>query len=71
MCEGATTPSVHPGTYLNLFSLFCQPRFNSSRILTQRKIISSPPLKSMPSCTTSPSLTGKGLDSWPGGLSRI
>lgn len=58
-------------TYLNLFSLFCQPLLSSSRILTQRKIISSPPLKSIPSWTTSPSLTGNGLDSCPGGLSRM
>ena len=60
-----------PTTYLNVFSLFCQPRFNSSLILTQRNIISSPPLKSMPSCTMSPSFMGNGFDSVPGGLSRI
>jgi hypothetical protein len=34
---------------LKVFSLFCQPRFSSSLILTHRKIISSPPLKSIPS----------------------
>lgn len=57
--------------YLKVFSLFCQPRFSSSRILTHRKIISSPPLKSIPSWTISPSFTGYGLDSVPGGLSRM
>lgn len=51
---------------LKLFRLFCQPRFISIRIFTQRKITSSPPLKSMPSCTKSPSLTGNGRDSMPG-----
>jgi hypothetical protein len=58
-------------TYLNVLSLFCQPRFNSNRILTHRNIISSPPLKSMPNCTMSPSLIGNGLDSVPGGLSLM
>lgn len=58
-------------TYLNVFSLFCHPRFNSRRIFTHRKIISSPPLKSMPSCTMSPSFMGNGFDSVPGGLSRM
>jgi hypothetical protein len=48
-----------------------QPRFSSRRILTQRKIISSPPLKSMPSWTMSPSLTAYGLLSVLGGLSRM
>lgn len=57
--------------YLKVFNLFCHPRFSSSLILTQRKIISSPPLKSMPSCTISPSLTGYGFDSVPGGLRRM
>lgn len=56
---------------LKALSLACQPRFSSSLIFTQRNIISSPPLKSMPNCTISPSLTGKGLDSVPGGLRRI
>lgn len=36
-------------TYLNWFKLFCQPLLHSIRILTQRKMTSSPPLKSMPS----------------------
>lgn len=58
-------------TYLNVFNLFCHPLFNSNLILTHRKIISSPPLKSIPNCTISPSLIGNGLDSVPGGLSRI
>src|SRR6478609_568335 len=58
-------------THLNVFNLFCHPRLSSSLILTHRKIISSPPLKSMPSCTISPSLTGKALLSCDGGLRRI
>lgn len=49
------------GTHLNVLSLFCQPRLSSTLILTQRKIISSPPLKSMPSWTMSPSLMGNAL----------
>lgn len=56
---------------LNVFGLFCHPRLSSSLILTQRKIISSPPLKSMPSWTMSPSLTGKALLSCEGGLNRM
>jgi hypothetical protein len=58
-------------TYLKLLGVVCQPRFNSTLILTHLKIISSPPLKSMPSWTISPSLTGNGLDSVPGELRRI
>jgi len=50
-------------TYLKLFRPCCQPLLHSMRILTQRNIISSPPRKSMPSCTTSPSFTLKGFDS--------
>ena len=50
--------------------LFCQLRLHSTLILTHRKMISSPPLKSMPSCTTSPSFTGNARDSVPGEESR-
>lgn len=57
--------------YLKVFKAFCQPRLHSTLILTHRKIISSPPRKSMPNCTTSPSLTGKGRDSTLGWLSRM
>jgi hypothetical protein len=57
-------------TYLKGLRLFCHDRLHSMRIFTQRNIISSPPLKSIPSCTTSPSLTGHGLLSTPGGLRR-
>lgn len=39
------------------------------RIFTQRNIISSPPLKSIPNWTISPFLTGNGLLSVPGELS--
>lgn len=48
-------------TYLKVLSLFCHPLLSSRRIFTQRKIISSPPLKSIPSWTMSPSLTGNAL----------
>jgi len=58
-------------TYLKLFKLFCHARLHSTRIFTHLNIISSPPLKSMPSCTTSPSLTGKGFDSTLGWLKRM
>lgn len=62
---------MYEETYLKALSLFCHPRFSSSLILTQRKIISSPPLKSIPSCTISPSFTANGFDSVPGGLRRM
>lgn len=58
-------------TYLKLFNPFCQALFNSTRIFTQRKIGSSPPLKSIPSCNTSPSYSGNALLSIPGALSLI
>ena len=58
-------------SHLKVFNLFCHPRFSSILILTQRKIISSPPLKSMPNWTISPSLTGKALLSCDGGLRRM
>ena len=58
-------------TYLKLLRLFCHALFNSTRIFTHLKIISSPPLKSMPSWTTSPSLTGNGFDSMLGWLSLM
>lgn len=54
-----------------MFNLFCHPRLSSNRILTQRKIISSPPLKSIPSWMMSPSFTIYGFDSVPGGLRRM
>lgn len=64
--------SPSPGaTYLNGLGLFCQPRFSSSLILTHRKMFSSPPLKSIPSWTMSPSLMGNGLLSCDGGLSLM
>lgn len=57
--------------YLNSLRPFCQPRLHSTLILTQRKMTSSPPLKSMPSWTISPSLTGYGRLSMPGLLRRM
>jgi hypothetical protein len=62
----------HAGkTYLKLLGPVCHPLFSSTRIFTHLNIISSPPLKSIPNCTISPSLTGNGLDSVPGELSRM
>ena len=58
-------------TYLNSLGRCCQARLHSIRMRTQRKIISSPPLKSMPNCTISPSLMGYNLDTMVGWLSRI
>ena len=51
--------------------VFCHARLHSTRIFTHLNIISSPPLKSIPSCTTSPSWTGNGLDSVLGWLSLM
>lgn len=59
-------------TYLKLLGvLFCKPLLSSILILTHLNIISSPPLKSMPNCTISPSWIGYGFDSVPGELSRM
>ncbi len=58
-------------TYLKLLRVFCHALLHSTRILTHRNIISSPPRKSIPNCITSPSLTGKGLDSTLGWLSLM
>ena len=58
-------------THLKLLGPFCHPLLSSTRIFTHLNIISSPPLKSMPNCTISPSFTGYGLDSVPGELRRI
>jgi hypothetical protein len=58
-------------SYLKLLGLVCHPLLSSTLIFTHRNIISSPPLKSMPSCTMSPSLTIYGFDSVPGGLSLM
>lgn len=57
--------------YLKVFNACCQPRLHSTRILTHRKIISSPPRKSMPSWMMSPSLILKGFDSTLGWLRRM
>lgn len=58
-------------TYLKGLGPFCHPLLSSILILTHLNIISSPPLKSMPNCTISPSFTGYGFDSVPGRLRRI
>ena len=60
-----------PVSNLKLLRLFCHDRLHSIRILTHRNIISSPPRKSIPNCTISPSLTGNGRDSTLGWLSRM
>ena len=57
--------------HLKWFRAFCHPRLHSTLIFTHRKIISAPPLKSIPNCTTSPSFRGNGFDSRFGWLSRI
>lgn len=59
------------GTYLNSLGCCCQDRLHSIRMRTHRKIISSPPLKSIPNCTMSPSLIGYNLDTMFGWLSRM
>lgn len=56
---------------MNSLGCCCQERLHSTRMRTHRKIISSPPLKSIPSCTMSPSLMGYSLDTMFGWLSRM
>src|SRR6266516_7782846 len=58
-------------THLKLFGRFCQDLLHSIRIFTHLNIISSPPRKSMPNCTMSPSLMGNSFDSIFGWLSLI
>lgn len=58
-------------THLKALRACCHPRLHSILILTHRKIISSPPRKSIPSWMMSPSLSLNGLLSWFGWLSRM
>lgn len=58
-------------TYLKVFKPCCHARLHSILILTHRKIISSPPRKSMPSWIMSPSLSLNGFDSTFGWLRRM
>lgn len=62
---------LHRSAYLYLFKVFCHALLHSTRIFTHLNIISSPPLKSIPNCTMSPSWTGNGFDSTLGWLSLI